>query len=254
MNAKYILIVGLFVIAPFVVFAQALDSMLAVYKENYQQENRQHGEHGNVAICEDDEDDRVEYVMSGLVGKIDLEGEIGTMGAQGPNLNNQGILNDRDIWIADTGASVHMTAYPEGVKNLRKEKVHISMGNQSVHTIEEVGDIDGILCDRLGQRIGRAKILDVAVSKDGFNLFSLTKMQQSGWILGGDKSSIWLKKDGKEFIFDIPVYTQKGMVFAVCLKREIGATSLAKVPEEPTIPVGLYFLMALTRSPSFSSR
>lgn len=38
MNAKYILIVGLFVIAPFVVFAQALDSMLAVYKENYQQE------------------------------------------------------------------------------------------------------------------------------------------------------------------------------------------------------------------------
>ena len=37
MNRKYLLIVGLFVVAPFVVFTQALDSMLAVYKENYQQ-------------------------------------------------------------------------------------------------------------------------------------------------------------------------------------------------------------------------
>ena len=38
MNAKYLLIIGLLFFAPIVVPAQALDSMLAVYKDNFQQE------------------------------------------------------------------------------------------------------------------------------------------------------------------------------------------------------------------------
>ena len=38
MNAKYLLIIGFLFFAPFVVSSQALDSMLAIYKENYQQE------------------------------------------------------------------------------------------------------------------------------------------------------------------------------------------------------------------------
>ena len=38
MKAKYLLLIGLLFCAPFVVSAQVLDSMLAVYKENYQQE------------------------------------------------------------------------------------------------------------------------------------------------------------------------------------------------------------------------
>ena len=38
MNAKYLLIVGLLFFAPLVVPAQAIDSMLAIYKENFQQE------------------------------------------------------------------------------------------------------------------------------------------------------------------------------------------------------------------------
>ncbi len=38
MNAKYLLIVGLLFFAPFLVSSQALDSMLSIYKENYQQE------------------------------------------------------------------------------------------------------------------------------------------------------------------------------------------------------------------------
>jgi len=38
MNAKYLLVIGLLIFAPIVVPAQAIDSMLAVYKENFQQE------------------------------------------------------------------------------------------------------------------------------------------------------------------------------------------------------------------------
>lgn len=38
MNAKYLLLIGLLFFAPIVVPAQAIDSMLAVYKENFQQE------------------------------------------------------------------------------------------------------------------------------------------------------------------------------------------------------------------------
>jgi hypothetical protein len=38
MKAKYLLVIGLLIFAPIVVPAQAIDSMLAVYKENFQQE------------------------------------------------------------------------------------------------------------------------------------------------------------------------------------------------------------------------
>jgi hypothetical protein len=52
-----------------------------------------------------------------------------------------------------------------------------------------------------------------------FNLFSLTKMQKSGWLLHGNNKAIWLTKEGSNITFDIIILTPEGMVFAMYFNR-----------------------------------
>ena len=63
------------------------------------------------------------------------------------------------------------------------------------------------------------------VPNSKFNLFSLTKRQNDGWILGGNKDSIWLEKDGAKIKFDIRIETAEGVIFAIYIKRNTGEVS-----------------------------
>ena len=47
-------------------------------------------------------------------------------------------------------------------------------------------------------------------------------MDSDHWTLHGDKNSIWLEKDGHKLIFDIPIKTPNGVIFATYILREIG--------------------------------
>jgi hypothetical protein len=55
-------------------------------------------------------------------------------------------------------------------------------------------------------------------------------------ILGGDKKGIWLTNNGQQLSFDITIPTSKGILFAMCIRRDteiVGATADAG----PTIPM-----------------
>jgi hypothetical protein len=53
------------------------------------------------------------------------------------------------------------------------------------------------MCNKNGIEMGTATLSDVVHLPTGqFNLFSVTKMTQQGWILGGDDKEIWLTKSG----------------------------------------------------------
>jgi hypothetical protein len=40
-------------------------------------------------------------------------------------------------------------------------------------------------------------------------------MTAKGWIMGGTKNSIWIKKDCNKVTFDLMIPTPKGMMFAM---------------------------------------
>ena len=81
-----------------------------------------------------DEDDSVEEVAK---YKKEEKQEVGGMSMT--FLNNQKVLNDPGFWVADTGASVHMTPYKQGVYDIKKSNTKISMGNKHEVSSTKIG-------------------------------------------------------------------------------------------------------------------
>jgi hypothetical protein len=65
--------------------------------------------------------------------------------------------------------------------------------------------------------------------KAKYNLFSITKLQNDGWTLGGNADAIWLTKGDIEIKFDIKIPTPKGVLYAMYHQRntEIAAPTTA---------------------------
>ena len=197
---------------------------------------------------DDDADGRVEYLMCARdddVGINDSVDSVADVVAQvgvevGGNLSknetmcmakdgatfpdSQQLLLHPNVLIGDTAATKHMTSHAVGMINKHKENTKFAMGDKS--TALYSGDINGRLCNKFGEAYGIAKLSDVALSKEGYNLFSRTKLQNDGWLLHGDKESIWLTKGNQEIRFDIKISTPKGMLFTAYIQHEVGATAV----------------------------
>jgi len=132
------------------------------------------------------------------------------------------LLNDPNVWIADTAATVHMTPNKTGMIDIRtaSENDTVTMGNKQVEKTTEIGNIPAKVCDNQGHELVATMMKDVAiVPNSGYNLFSLTKLMEAGWTLIGQKSKMILKKDDHELVFDIAIRTPKGVLYAIYLKR-----------------------------------
>jgi hypothetical protein len=124
---------------------------------------------------------------------------------------DQTFLDNPNVWIGDIGVSVHMTPHRNGMNNVKKAKGNdaITMGNGKSEDATVIGNIDGKLCDKNGNTLNDAKISDVThLPKGKYNLFSITKLQNDGWILGGNADAIWLTKGDIEIKFNIKIPTQ----------------------------------------------
>jgi hypothetical protein len=79
--------------------------------------------------------------------------------------NNPQLLNDPNVWIADSGATVHMTPYKIGMRNLRKATAEdaITMGNKRTEYATEIGDIPVRICDKEGNDVIGTTITNVAI-------------------------------------------------------------------------------------------
>jgi hypothetical protein len=134
-----------------------------------------------------------------------------------PN-NPQLLSNDPNVWIADSGATVHMSPYKIGMRNLCKanEDDTIAMGNKRMERATEFGDIPVHICDKEGNDIIGTTIMNLAiVPKCGYNLFSLAHMMSEGWTVVRCKDMITIQKDQNELTFNIEVRTPKGVLYAI---------------------------------------
>jgi hypothetical protein len=160
-------------------------------------------ETGNAAM---DQQGKVEYLLCGLTF---------------PNDNK--ILLDPNIWIADTAATVHMTAHRNGLTDVRNatDGEKITMGNGNEETATEIGHLPGIVCDKYGNELNRVKIQNVSyLPNASFNLFSLTQMTSQGWTMGGNKDSIWITKGRNKVTFDMQIPTPRGVLYAMYFARD----------------------------------
>jgi hypothetical protein len=116
------------------------------------------------------------------------------------------LLKDKNVWIADTGATtVHNTAHKGEMHLLKKVTgdAFITMGNGIAEKAALIGELTGTICNKNRDELTIAMMSEVVYLPTGqFNLFSLTKMTTNqGWILGGDDKGIWLTKGGQKLPF-----------------------------------------------------
>ena len=147
------------------------------------------------------------------------------------------ILNDPNVWIADTGASCHSTPHAIGLTESKKADstagVHTASGTIAGTSV--IGTIRGHVHDKEGHELNKVQLQSVHVLKQGqFNLFSITKMQRAGWTLSGNKEAIWIEKAGQtKLVFDIVIPTKTGAVYAMYIKRTESTNDQANVAAEP---------------------
>ena len=167
-----------------------------------------------------------------------------------------GLLDDPNVWIADTAATVHMTPYRTGTSNVRKATGadSITMGNGNQEKAAEVADIVGNMCDKYGNEIGVAKLSDVTILPTGkYNLFSVTQMMKRGWNLKGDKEALVLEKGEQQIVFDICIPTPKGMLFAMYVKRVQTEAEIGNAGSDGSAGVKLSYTQAHERLGHMSS-
>ena len=92
--------------------------------------------------------------------------------------------NENDVWIADSGASCHMTHDGTRMYNARPPppgRETITIGDRRRIKVEYVGNMDVIFHGKSDQRI---TLIDVAYVPDlGFNLYSLHAVQRTQLIV-----------------------------------------------------------------------
>ena len=117
------------------------------------------------------------------------------------------------IFIADTGASGHMSGSTEGMTNLRKCNDSVVVGNGQSIKATMVGDKHGFITDRSGNKKkvvfkGTKYVPELAP----YNLCSITHCLQEGFNLGNKGKMIVLKKDGFTLEFNKEIKTNSGYV------------------------------------------
>jgi hypothetical protein len=96
---------------------------------------------------------------------------------------DQKFLDNPNVWIGDRGASVHMTPHRSGMHDVKTAKLvdAITMANGSSENATVIGSIAGRLCDKNGNVLNDAKIIDMThLPEAKYNLFSITKLQKEG--------------------------------------------------------------------------
>jgi Zinc knuckle len=125
--------------------------------------------------------------------------------------NTRALLNDPNVFIADTGLTVHSTRFKSGFKNAKQgtDEDAITMGNGSREGMAMIWDLPGTMCNKEGNELCSATLKDVAyLPTSQFNLFSIMT-----WVLHGDKDQISLTKGSSSVVFDIVISTPKGAIY-----------------------------------------
>ena len=120
---------------------------------------------------------------------------------------------DKNIWIADSGASMHMSKDLEGMFDLQDVNISIAIGDGKKLTTTKIGKYRGTIMDSEGnpRKITLTNVSYVPELK--VNLFSLTTVMEKNFSVTGTKVGIEISKGTWKVRFDTKFGTTKGHVF-----------------------------------------
>jgi hypothetical protein len=131
------------------------------------------------------------------------------------------LLNDKNVWIIDTGASLSSTGNSEGMRNLiNAGNSHTTLGNGGKVADAGIGEIPVTIYDKYGVKQIDACLCQVQLLPGSpFNLLSGTWLIKNGYQLAGNKDAMIFTKGNFKLVCDIKIHTDKGLLYAVYLKR-----------------------------------
>ncbi len=141
------------------------------------------------------------------------------------------MLKRSDMWIADSGASNHVTFSDKGFRNKRiATGLTWNCGRLSATQCEL--DIPYVHFVKDRAQVGEVIITDVShLPKDNFNLFSMTRLQKKGWTLTENADYIKLEKGKKSLLFNMVINTPKGALYVSKFSRKEGDYNIKKAHE-----------------------
>jgi hypothetical protein len=150
------------------------------------------------------------------------------------------LLHDPNIWLGDSGALTHSTAYQNGMVNMvdATSSDGIIVGNNQVNAVESIGDIPGIFYNKFGEACVSATLTDMSYSQDNaFNLLSIPQLLMKGWMLSSKGKMVTVTSpNGIEINFDIIIPTKQGQVYETCFKRVSKLTAVCTNGTKAVVP------------------
>jgi len=118
-----------------------------------------------------------------------------------------------NIFIADSGASCHMTGSLAGLTDIEEINETITVGNGETIKATKMGTLYGRVRASDGT-MQRVKLYQCKYVPDlaPFNLFSITHALSTGCDLGNDGEKIFIRKGDFKLVFDKRINTRSGYV------------------------------------------
>ena len=140
-----------------------------------------------------------------------------------------------NIFIADSGASCHMTSSLSGMTDIVDINEKITVGNGQVIRATKMGTMNGIVrtSDGTMRKVSLFQCKYVPELAP-FNLFSITHALSRGFELGNDGEKIFIRKGDFKMMFDRRIGTKSGYVVGIEIVPRDGPTELAN----PTLADG----------------
>ena len=136
-------------------------------------------------------------------------------------------IGEKNLWIADSGATSHMVNSMQGLTNVKSvSERKVAIGDGTFMNIDKVGDWQGWIVKEDGSKVA-IKIQDVVLVKGlKCNLFSITAMLNKGWKLQGDKNGVKIKKGSVMMVFDKVIKSTNGYLLGkLMVPRDESATT-----------------------------
>ena len=168
------------------------------------------------------EEEEVAYLEGEEPGWLQEEEEVALINENGIFPDDMKLLNDKNVWIIDTGASLSSTGNADGMKNLTSAgNSQTTMGNGGKLAAKAIGDIPVTIYDKHGVIQADSCLRQVQLLPGSpFNLLSGTWLLKNGYQLIGNKQAMVFTKGSFKLVCDIKIHTDKGLIYAVYLKRK----------------------------------
>ena len=136
----------------------------------------------------------------------------------------------KNIWIADSGATAHMTNSMKGMFDMKDTNKTITVGDGRQMVIQKTGKWRGTALDSEGQPI---QILLTNVDYvEGLmvNLFSLTDAMEKGFQVLGSKTQISIEKGERKLSFATKIGSPTGYVYGAIINptHAVGISAIAQ--------------------------